>query len=548
MTAGSPAAPGFAKAVRSGRARSRIPRCAIVALLALFCAGHSPAGDAQEARPKSALLQQADAAYAAGDRERAKALYRAVLAAEPDNSRAVFQLARLSPPGSAEAVALLRRYVKLEPGDAWGTMALGDALAKSGAVDEALAQYALARRKAPGETDVYTGLGRILRDAGRSDELVAMCEDWVSRQPGNATAWFELARARQRAQRHAEAADAYARSLAIRADERTRERLDGALAESAPSFRVYGGHSADSDENRTLRAGLELDGKLTPRSRLGVHAEHARVSDPLSSGSADELALFGRWQPLAALRLDALAGTARLSPDQGSASNHALRRARLRWKSPSDGPALELRVVQNPLVATPGLIAEPVELTETKGTFELPLDGPWRARARGQSGRLDADATAARDRDVNHRTGYQLGPVYRVLPSAEINASYGELAYEHAAAVGYFAPKRVQTVEVGTYVEYEGLAPLAFALDAGVGRQHVEKFGVPSGGWTGTVRLWGLASWAVKPGVSLDLELEHYDSPVAGDAATPSADWRYNSVLLSLRFGVRRERTGGYRL
>src|SRR5215467_7277438 len=182
------------------------------------------------------LLQKADAAYSAGDRDLARSLYQSVLATEPNNSRAAFQLARLLKPGSPEAIGLLRRYVKLEPQDPWGYMALGDALAKSGAIDKAIAQYDLARARAPAETDVYKGLGRILRDAGRTDELVVNYERWVDAQPGNAEAWLELGRARQRAKRQVEAANAYAASLAIKEDPRARELLDGALAESAFSL------------------------------------------------------------------------------------------------------------------------------------------------------------------------------------------------------------------------------------------------------------------------------------------------------------------------
>jgi len=173
--------------------------CGSAALLLLLLVAYSPPSGAQAAA--QGLLQRADAAYSSGNRELAKSLYRAVLASDPDNSRAVYQLTRLSP--SAEAVALLRRYVKLEPEDPWGTMALGDALAKAGKVDEAIEQYGLARRKAPAESDVYVGLGRILRDAGRTDELVKNYEEWTSRQPKNAEAWFELGRALQRAKRYA---------------------------------------------------------------------------------------------------------------------------------------------------------------------------------------------------------------------------------------------------------------------------------------------------------------------------------------------------------
>src|SRR5207302_9433616 len=127
-----------------------------------------------------------------------------------------FRLAGAPLQGAAEAVALCRRYGKVGPGVPWGNMALGDALAKAGKIDEAIEQYGLARRKAPAESDVYLGLGRILRDAGRNDELVRNYEERTTRQPNNAEAWSELGRARQRAKRYAEAADAYATSLALK--------------------------------------------------------------------------------------------------------------------------------------------------------------------------------------------------------------------------------------------------------------------------------------------------------------------------------------------
>jgi len=69
------------------------------ALAAVLWVSCTPPGEAGEGRALTAaaqsLLQQADAAYSAGERERAKRLYRAVLASEPNNSRASYQLARL---------------------------------------------------------------------------------------------------------------------------------------------------------------------------------------------------------------------------------------------------------------------------------------------------------------------------------------------------------------------------------------------------------------------------------------------------------------------
>ena len=511
---------------------------ALVVLLVLL-SGVSPTPAATHTnRPvatQPTLLQQADAAYAAGDRERARRLYQAVLASDPNNSRAIFQLARLAPEGSAEAIALFRRYLAFAPNDPWGYMALGDALAKAGHVDEAIAQYHRARDRAPDESDVYIGLGRILRDAGRTDELVATYEEWVARQPQNAAAWFELGRARQQARRYPEAADAYARSLALKKDERTQELLGSVLAESAPALQPFVGYSEDTDDNTIRRFGLEGDWQFTDRSRLGLHAERNDVRDPSSSGTADEYALIARWLPRSGLRLDGLAGVARLAPDQPgqSATNRALWRLHLLWRSPAEAPAAELRVTRNPLISTPGLLAQPVDLTEGKGRLDLPLAGSLLARMRGQIGQLDSTI------DVNRRSGSQLGPVYRWRPAAEVGLSYGELGYEHPTDAGYFAPRRIETVELGTYIEYERLWPLTFALDAGAGEQCVKRQEDSTCGWIRTLRVWALISWALKPGVHVDLELDHEDSPVAGDAVTPTSHWKSDSAILSLRFGVR---------
>ena len=518
--------------------------CRGALLLILLWASGLPPCDARDDPPGAAqaLLKRADAAYSAGERELAISLYRAVLASDPDNSRAVFQLARLSPSGSAEAVALLRRYVKLEPQDPWGYMALGDALAKAGKVDQAIKQYGLARDRAPAEPDVYMGLGRILRDAGRIDELVRNYEEWVFRQPRNAQAWAELGRARQRAKRYAEAADAYAASLSLEENEHVQESLESALAESAPSLRPFFGLSKDSDQNRVRRWGLEGEWQVTERSRLGLHAERNEVSDPFTTGTVDGYALIAKWQPFSVLKADGLAGVARLSADPSGqkVESRPLGGLRLRSTHPGSGIAAEARLASAPLIATPGLVAQPVELAEIKASIDAPLVGPFRVRARGQKGVLDA-AT-----DVNHRSGVQIGPVYRWRPAAEVGVFYSELGYEHATAGGYFAPQRVQALELGTYIEYEGLSPLTFAVDAGAGQQRVQKQAEPMSGWIATYRLWALVSWALKPGVSLELELEHYDSPVAGNGVTPSANWSFDGATLSLRFGVRPQSTRSF--
>jgi tetratricopeptide (TPR) repeat protein len=271
------------------------------ALLALVGTGWPALGESREERPSAVaakrLLQQADAAFDAEIPDRARELYLAVLAADPDNSRAEYQLGRLAPPGSAEAIRRFRRYVALEPQDPWGRIALGNALARSGAVDKAIAEFRVAQREAPGEPEVYAGLGRVLAQAGRVEELIQLYEEWVARQPDNAMAWSELGRARLRARQPLEAAEALFRSQTLKPEARTAELLDDALVGAGPALRPFVGRSKDSDDIETTRWGLEGDWQLTARSRLGLVAARTEASDPGASATADEFAVVGRWRP-----------------------------------------------------------------------------------------------------------------------------------------------------------------------------------------------------------------------------------------------------------
>ncbi len=68
--------------------------------------------------PGADALARADAAYDDGDRDGARQAYAAALQADPFLSRAVFRLGQLTS-DDAQAIAWFRRYVSLEPGDAF---------------------------------------------------------------------------------------------------------------------------------------------------------------------------------------------------------------------------------------------------------------------------------------------------------------------------------------------------------------------------------------------------------------------------------------------
>src|SRR5207244_5050998 len=117
----------------------------------------------------------------------------------PHNSRAGFRLAQLSRGDPAVPLQLFQRYVRLEPSDPWGYMAVGDVLARTGRYADALQWYDHALRLAPGERDAIVGRARVLARARRTDAAIAAYEQWLAAHPTDAEAWRGLGRGRTRA-------------------------------------------------------------------------------------------------------------------------------------------------------------------------------------------------------------------------------------------------------------------------------------------------------------------------------------------------------------
>src|SRR2546422_9224497 len=115
-------------AAGAGAGRRRARTFVALVLLEALAASHPRRATGQGGSPGAVALARADSAFAAGSTRTAARNYGAVLAADPDNSRAVFRLAQLSRGDPAVALQLFQRYVRLEPSDPWGYMAVGDVL------------------------------------------------------------------------------------------------------------------------------------------------------------------------------------------------------------------------------------------------------------------------------------------------------------------------------------------------------------------------------------------------------------------------------------
>jgi Flp pilus assembly protein TadD len=487
---------------------------------------------AQGSQGSPAALR-ADSFYAAGDRAAATQAYRAVLSGNPENSHATFRLAQLTR-DPAERLALHRRYVALEPRDPWGYMALGDALARQGRYSEALRQYDEALRLAPAERDAIVGRARVLTRAGLPEDAAAAYDRWLAAHPDDAEALRELGRARLRAGHPAAAARALARAERLDSSSGTRPLLRQARAQAAPALEPLAAGSHDSDGNHLTRFGFAGDLAVAEGARLGLRAERHQVSDGASEGHADQAGLTLALRPRSTLRVDASGGAVRFAAAGPTVPELTTPAGtfRLRWRAPRGGPALDVSAQRVAVDASPLLLANHVLRNEVSLRGEIPA-GPLRLRGAGRAAGIEAGS------ERNTRTGFDAIAAVPLGSGLELSAQFHRLGYAHGTTAGYFAPKRVETAEAGTYFELGDGQPFVLALDLGAGVQRLAEQAAAPGPWRRALRMYGYASAAIGPEARLQLEVEGYDAPLAGEAVTTSgAGWRYGSVAVSVRVAV----------
>jgi len=503
-------------------------------VLAATCSAMVP--QPARARTPEAFVAAGDSALAAEDFVTARASYDAALKIDAQSSRALFQRARVAT-SNAEACEWLRRYVAVQPDDAWGWMALGDHAARAGRAAEANAAYERAVQLAPQDRDAWVGLARVQIRTGRTDAAIATYTQWVGRHPGDVEAATELGRAQRRAGQVREAARTL-ESIAGR-DERASAVLNALRGEIAPAFEPFVQGTTDSDDNSRLRWGAASEIALPDGVRAGVVGSRLRVADPTAARTLDVLAVRLAWRPRAALRMDAAPGIARaaavpagdaLVPAGVPVQNEMVGSARARWQ-PATGPlALGGAVRREFLDASLALLDARVMRTEGSARIDLPLVSRIAARGGGRWARYDGTT-------VNNRTQWSGALVVKPRDSNEWSLSVEESHFDHPAVDGYFAPARAQSVELGSYGEFELSSRVSLALDLGAGVEQLTAFGAAAGGWDPVFRGWTQLSIALRPGCALRFEAEADDSQASTDTNT-AGEWRYGFAAASLRWAL----------
>jgi len=498
----------------------------------------------------------ADSLYAAGDASAAARQYRAVLSAEPNNTRALYMLAKMLEDSPREAASLLERYTTLIPNDPWGFIALGTARGRAGDVPGALKAFAAAERLAPNEGDVHIGRARMLAAARHTDAAIAAYVRWTSTHPKDDAAQRELAAQYRRAGRPNAAIATLERAQQVAPDERTKRQLVALRAQIAPRLEPQASGSRDSDGISITSTGAAAGIVVGEGVGLTAGGGVRRTSDGVISTRLIDGRAAVTWAPTTATRVDLQGGflvtpgdtTTVLVPPPGRGQGQGQGRppllvigsgntglfpsARLRyqWRDIGGRARLDLRATHSLLDASPLLVHNQVQRSEVGAEGELPLAGSVAVRGLARMALIHSVV------DDNSRATFGARLVGKFPDGGEITLGGQQFAYAHASATGYFAPRQARTVEIGGYREGETESGVTFALDLGAGGQQVTEWGTPASAWAPAFRGWASLGIPLAPGRELRFEGEAYDARIGSELATGGARWRYGSVAVSLRW------------
>jgi tetratricopeptide (TPR) repeat protein len=552
-------------------ARNKLAVIRIAALLLVIIAPNAMGQAGSSVKAEVARhIAIADRAFADEDTATARREYQAALDADPFASRALYRLGQLSRANRSQSQSYLRRYVAVEKNDAWGWIALGDALAADRKFSDALGAYDRAAAIAPSERDVVIGRARVLASAGRTDDAIVAYQGWTAAHAGDAEAERELAIQQRRAGRYREAARTFSSANQAHPSERSQQGIESARGFSAPAVEVLSGGSRDSEANQMVRAGAEVSAQVGDRVRARVTVDRRWLSG-FSDVTIDDAMLGFIARPLAAFRLEASGGVARphstitvtdtipavvtggtgngkgrnrgsggtppagtiIQTESESADNIVVGSVRGVLRQAGGRSSLDLRATRTLLDATPVLAINRVVRNEFAGRADIGVLPRVKLRAGARAGSYNATG------DNNTRISLLGGLAIAATNAVEVSGVFQRLKFDHATTSGYFAPEVAQLAELGTYAEFESENGTVFALDAGAGAQRLQEFATAMGKWEPSYRLFASLDIPMKPGSAIRFELDSYDSRLGSDAPSATSSWRSVSLSAALRLALR---------
>jgi predicted O-linked N-acetylglucosamine transferase (SPINDLY family) len=169
------------------------------------------------------LEQQLDLAlshHQAGQLAEAEAIYRQVLSVDPNDADVLHLLGVVANQAGRhdEAIDLIGRAIALDPDYAEAHFNLGHAFADQGRYDQAIASYQKAIQLTGDYVEAHFNLGDALLKTSRFDEAIASFQRAVQLKPDYAKAYNSLGSALAEKGRHDEAIAAYRRAIELKPD------------------------------------------------------------------------------------------------------------------------------------------------------------------------------------------------------------------------------------------------------------------------------------------------------------------------------------------
>ena len=364
--------------------------------------------------------------------------------------------------------------------------------------------------------------------ASNDAEALEWFKRYVTLEAADAWGWVAVGDKSLRLGLPVEARAAFQRAAALAPQaEDVRQRLAKGRLAAAPTVEPQGGYTRDSDGDHTTRAGVSATIALHGGWRFGGHVTTSAIGDGLTTATLDEAALSLAGRPRPAWRFDFSGGPARLVQSDSGSWVTVLGDARMRLRAHST--ALELRLNRIALGTTPALVANHAVRNEAKLGFELPA-GPLRLRADGRVALINVTGE-----DANRRVQASAAVVLPVGWRGEFSVQYHETGFQRPSTAGYFAPRRVETVEGGTYWDLGGDGAVSVSADLGAGAQRMALQGAAVGPWKVALRGWAALSIDLTRTLQWRTELEAYSAPFAPVGTSTAPDWRYGSLNTGLQ-------------